>query len=56
MKLTFTAGVFTTSRVESMNAAIKSYVNSKSELSALIRLIEDLQKEDCYEDPLGSTF
>jgi len=28
-KPTFTAGVFTTSRAESMNAAIRRYVNSK---------------------------
>ena len=38
-----------------MNASIKRYVDSKSELSALIRLIEDLEKEYYFEDPLGSS-
>ena len=53
-KMYFTAGVFTTSRAESMNASIKRYVNAKSEISALIRFIEDLEKEYYFEDPLGS--
>ena len=53
-KQIFTAEVFTTSRAESMNASIKQYVDAKSQLSALIRLIGDLEKEYYFEDPLHS--
>ena len=38
-----------------MNSSIKRYVDAKSELSALIRLIEDLEREYYFEDPLGAS-
>ena len=40
----FSAGTHTTSRAESVNSAIKRYVNSQSELCALLILIEDFEK------------
>lgn len=42
----FIAESITTQRVESINAKIKRYLNSKSEISGLIDLLEDLEKED----------
>ena len=48
----FTAGTNTTSRAESMNSAIKKFVNSKSELYALVILIEDMEQSFVLVDPL----
>ena len=43
----FDAGISTTSRVESWNAVIKHYLNSRSSLSDFIEFIEKVEK-GCY--------
>lgn len=45
----FTAGVHTTSRAESVNRMVKRYVNQRSEVSAMIDLILDLEKTPVFE-------
>ena len=45
----FTAGIWTTSRIESMNAVIKNYVNSNSEISDLFDFILNFEKSLIYK-------
>lgn len=51
-ELIFTGGTHTTSRAEAMNRVIKQYVGKTSELSAMIEMIETLDKAYAFEDPL----
>jgi len=50
----FTAGTHTTSRAESVNSSIKRYVNSRSELCALLVLIEDMEKGSAFRSSIVS--
>ena len=47
----FSAGTHTTSRAESVNSAIKKYLNSRSEISTMITLIDDLEKSYLLAEP-----
>lgn len=47
--LLFDGGITTTSRVESLNAAIKRYLDSRSEISDIIKFIEDSEKCEFIE-------
>ena len=46
----FTGGVHTTSRSESMNALVKKYCNSNSEISDVIEFLEAFEKKFIFEE------
>jgi len=46
----FTGGVHSTSRVESMNALVKRYVNSKNEISDFIRFLASFEQDSRFEE------
>ena len=48
----FTVGITTTSRAESMNHVIKTYMNQSRELSAMIELEIQLDNSHAFQDPL----
>ena len=48
----FTAGTNTTSRIESMNRALKSYIDIPRELSGMIGIIKELDNSYAFKDPL----
>ena len=46
----FTAGIYTTSRAESINALIKRYVNSKCEITDMIKFLIDFEKKCAFQE------
>jgi len=45
----FSAGIYTTSRAESINSLIKKYVNSNCEISDFIKFLQDFEKKSIVE-------
>ena len=52
----FTGGVHTTSRIESLNSLVKKYLNSKAEISDLIKFLRDFERKFVFEKENNSDF
>ena len=46
----FTGGIHTTSRAESMNALVKKFCNSGSEISDIIKFLKTFEKKFVFEE------